>query len=67
MALQVEDVHHALDDQLDVGRLVVMQDAQTLLDQQLRQLGELFCVRAALRRATGVAPKLTSGSSTRLI
>jgi hypothetical protein len=27
------------EDQLDVGRLVVMQDAQTLLDQQLRQLG----------------------------
>lgn len=27
------------DDQLDIGRLVVMQDAQTLLDQQLRQLG----------------------------
>ncbi|MCX7360389.1 MAG: virulence RhuM family protein [Alphaproteobacteria bacterium] len=27
------------EDQLDIGRLVVMQDAQTLLDQQLRQLG----------------------------
>lgn len=27
------------EDQLDMGRLVVMQDAQTLLDQQLRQLG----------------------------
>ncbi|MEO3434460.1 RhuM family protein [Inquilinus sp. CAU 1745] len=32
------------EDQLDMGRLVVMQDAQTLLDQQLRQLG-----RAVLR------------------
>lgn len=32
------------EDQLDVGRLVVMQDAKTLLDQQLRQLG-----RAVLR------------------
>ncbi len=27
------------EDQLDIGRLVVMQDAQTLLDQQLHQLG----------------------------
>lgn len=27
------------EDQLDMGRLVVMQDAQILLDQQLRQLG----------------------------
>lgn len=27
------------EDQLDIGRLVVMQDAQNLLDQQLRQLG----------------------------
>jgi len=27
------------EDQLDIGRIVVMQDAQTLLDQQLRQLG----------------------------
>lgn len=27
------------EDQLDIGRLLVMQDAQTLLDQQLRQLG----------------------------
>lgn len=27
------------EDQLDMGRLVVMQDAQTLLDQQLQQLG----------------------------
>lgn len=27
------------EDQLDMGRLVVMQDAQSLLDQQLRQLG----------------------------
>ncbi|TPI45212.1 virulence RhuM family protein [Mesorhizobium sp. B2-9-1] len=27
------------EDQLDMGRLVVMQDAQALLDQQLRQLG----------------------------
>lgn len=27
------------EDQLDIGRLVVMQDAQSLLDQQLRQLG----------------------------
>ena len=27
------------EDQLDMGRLVVMQDAQTLLEQQLRQLG----------------------------
>ncbi|KKB10711.1 DNA-binding protein [Devosia geojensis] len=27
------------EDQLDMGRLVVMRDAQTLLDQQLRQLG----------------------------
>ncbi|MDP1625589.1 MAG: RhuM family protein [Parvibaculum sp.] len=29
------------EDQLDMGRLVVMQDAQTLLDQQLRQLGRI--------------------------
>jgi hypothetical protein len=29
------------EDQLDIGRLVVMQDAQTLLDQQLRQLGRI--------------------------
>lgn len=27
------------EDQLDMGRLVIMEDAQTLLDQQLRQLG----------------------------
>lgn len=27
------------EDQLDIGRLVVMQDAQTLLDRQLHQLG----------------------------
>lgn len=27
------------EDQLDIGRLVMMQDAQSLLDQQLRQLG----------------------------
>jgi hypothetical protein len=27
------------EDQLDIGRLVVMEDAQSLLDQQLRQLG----------------------------
>jgi len=27
------------EDQLDMGRLVIMQDAQNLLDQQLRQLG----------------------------
>lgn len=27
------------EDQLDLGRLIVMQDAQTLLDQQLNQLG----------------------------
>ncbi len=27
------------EDQLDIGRLMVMQDAQTLLDQQLRHLG----------------------------
>ncbi len=32
------------EDQLDIGRLVVMQDAQNLLDQQLKQLG-----RAVLR------------------
>jgi hypothetical protein len=27
------------EDQLDIGRLVIMQDAQNLLDQQLAQLG----------------------------
>jgi hypothetical protein len=27
------------EDQADMGRLIVMQDAQTLLEQQLRQLG----------------------------
>lgn len=37
------------EDQLDMGRLVVMQDAQTLLDQQLRQLG-----RAVLRSGGSV-------------
>jgi hypothetical protein len=30
------------EDQLDVGRLVVMQDAQTLLDRQLQQLGRVL-------------------------
>lgn len=29
------------EDQLDIGRIVVMQDAQHLLDQQLRQLGRV--------------------------
>jgi hypothetical protein len=29
------------EDQLDIGRLVVMRDAQNLLDQQLRQLGRV--------------------------
>ncbi len=37
------------EDQLDMGRLVVMQDAQTLLDQQLHQLG-----RAVLRSGGSV-------------
>ncbi|RDJ26654.1 DNA-binding protein [Bosea caraganae] len=37
------------EDQLDLGRLVVMQDAQTLLDQQLQQLG-----RAVLRTGGSV-------------
>lgn len=38
------------EDQLDMGRLVVMQDAQNLLDQQLRQLG-----RAVLRTGGNVS------------
>lgn len=37
------------EDQLDIGRLVVMQDAQTLLDRQLDQLG-----RAVLRSGGSV-------------
>ncbi len=37
------------EDQLDIGRLVIMQDAQSLLDQQLRQLG-----RAVLRSGGSV-------------
>ncbi|MEQ1945171.1 RhuM family protein [Mesorhizobium sp. VNQ89] len=37
------------EDQLDIGRLVVMQDAQTLLEQQLLQLG-----RAVLRSGGSV-------------
>lgn len=41
------------EDQLDMGRLIVMQDAQTLLDQQLSSLG-----RAVLR--TGGAVKASA-------
>ena len=38
------------EDQLDLGRLIVMQDAQALLDRQLQQLG-----RAVLRSGGSVA------------
>lgn len=45
------------EDQLDLGRLVVMQDAQTLLDQQLRQLGRTV-LRAGGRVSASDAKKI---------
>lgn len=48
------------EDQLDMGRLVVMQDAQTLLDQQLRQLGRTV-LRTGGRVSASDAKRIAEG------
>lgn len=40
------------EDQLEIGRLVVMQDAQTLLDQQLRSLGRVVLQKGGSMKAS---------------